>query len=911
MRDDTPWVLYTGATSVYRSSDAGDEWEDLSTVVSGGVWSNDVVAAIAVTTADPQLMMVAKGDAVYTSRDGGQTWRVTVMASNVNNIGISDLDPDMALACLAQTSTGDGQLMRTTDGGSSWHASASGLPPFAVQVARWDPVNQDVAYAGTDVGLYRSTDRGLSWAEVGDGLPAASIHDLRINADGSRLVAATHGRGVWELNFEVPVNTPPTVVISTPGDGATAVLGTDLDFAAAAEDVDGDQVTMTWIFGDYWQTEDGGSSVGAVTSTVGYTFDRGGRYLVAAHAADDRGGTAVDTLEVVAYEPADDCATPRVIPGDGPFPVTVVSENFSATTADTDPDVACVYDPAHPDRGRYGSVWFELVPAASATYVISTCGSKADTVLSAWTGPRCGPYTAITDGCNDDDDLEHCTGARTDSYLELDLEAGSTYRFMVGSWGSSWQGRFRFNVECLECPGASPGRLYLVPAAAHSDGLNQTIWQTDLSLFNPGQTAVTAHLDFQPASSGSAGDMVEVIIPTGTAQDFEDVVAGLLGAWGSGAIQILATDELLITSRTYNTAASGTFGQGIAGGARESAVAPGGAARLIGLAGNTEFRTNIGLASIADVATTVTVELNDEDGVELATRDEVLPAHGWRQLNRIFDLEHLGEVDSAYAVVRNTSTEGHLFAYASVVDERTGDPTYVTATEVAGEGTALWVPAAAHTAGVGTSVWRTDLVLANVGDHDLTATIEFFPSRTDNRDHPQVTHRVAAGMTETLDDVLFSLFDFTGTGALRITVNRSLLMATSRTYTVGSDGSYGQFIPGITEQSAIDDEATAALLQLRADANFRTNVGMVNLTGLYVGVSIRYFDASGGRVGARDYTLLPHSHRQVNGAVPGGNTPNGFALVSATTAGGRLLAYASVVDNGSDDPVYIPAVVFD
>ena len=41
----------------------------------------------------------------------------------------------------------------------------------------------------------------------------------------------------------------------------------------------------------------------------------------------------------------------------------------------------------------------------------------------AWTGPACGPYVEVEQGCNDDDDFWHCTGERTDSYLELELEA--------------------------------------------------------------------------------------------------------------------------------------------------------------------------------------------------------------------------------------------------------------------------------------------------------------------------------------------------------------------------------------------------------------------------------------------------------------------------------------------------------
>lgn len=35
--------------------------------------------------------------------------------------------------------------------------------------------------------------------------------------------------------------------------------------------------------------------------------------------------------------------------------------------------------------------------------------------------------------------------------------------------------------------------------------------------------------------------------------------------------------------------------------------------------------------------------------------------------------------------------------------------------------------------------------------------------------------------------------------------------------------------------------------------------------------------------------------------------PEGFAILWTTTPEGRFLAYASVIDNRSGDPVYIPA----
>ncbi|MDQ1696509.1 MAG: hypothetical protein QOJ03_1862 [Frankiaceae bacterium] len=61
-------------------------------------------------------------------------------------------------------------------------------------------------FVGTDLGVYSARQkvahpRHTHWTRVGKGLPNASVLDLRLNPQGSHLVVATHGRGVWTYNF--------------------------------------------------------------------------------------------------------------------------------------------------------------------------------------------------------------------------------------------------------------------------------------------------------------------------------------------------------------------------------------------------------------------------------------------------------------------------------------------------------------------------------------------------------------------------------------------------------------------------------------------------------------------------------------------------------------------------------------
>ncbi len=216
MRPEVPWQLLTGSSRVWLTTDAGTSWSALGTEVDAGEWSIEVIRAIAITPADATRLLIGKGPELYTSADGGAAWRVSPTTAFVNAVALSPFDPDLAVAGLARTPADEPQLVRTSDGGGTWHGADTGLPPFAVQALRWHPQDPDLVFAGTDVGLYRSTDGGLSWHPDGDGLPSASVHDLRIAEDGSRILVASHGRGIWELRLADPVGEAPSVILDGP-----------------------------------------------------------------------------------------------------------------------------------------------------------------------------------------------------------------------------------------------------------------------------------------------------------------------------------------------------------------------------------------------------------------------------------------------------------------------------------------------------------------------------------------------------------------------------------------------------------------------------------------------------------------------------------------------------------------------
>lgn len=141
---------------------------------------------------------------------------------------------------------GEGHVFVSKDGGQSFTnlsgAGAQRLPDVPADAVL---LRDGQLIVGTDVGVFTSTTKGLSWSRLGTGLPNVSTFDLNLNPSGSKMVAATHGRGVWVYDFQAravvaPVSSAPLPSgpgraggsLPATGPGSLAVLGVALLGAA-------------------------------------------------------------------------------------------------------------------------------------------------------------------------------------------------------------------------------------------------------------------------------------------------------------------------------------------------------------------------------------------------------------------------------------------------------------------------------------------------------------------------------------------------------------------------------------------------------------------------------------------------------------------------------------------------------
>jgi len=222
------------------------------------------------------------------------------------------------------------------------------------------------------------------------------------------------------------------------------------------------------------------------------------------------------------------------------------------------------------------------------------------------------------------------------------------------------------------------------------------------------------------------------------------------------------------------------------------------------------------------------------------------------------------------------------------------------------------VPAAAQTNGVGGSVWRTELTLFNGGSEPASGQFTFIPGGG----APVLTRALFLGVNQsiTFANALNDLFGLSnGAGAIAIEASSATttpaIRVTSRTFTTGSVGTYGQSVPNVS-----GDEQTSTLLLtgLESDANFRTNIGLVNRTALPVNAGLTLYDANGNVVATTTVTVPEKNFQQssLSTFFPAVNGRSFSALsmrVDSATPN-AVSAYGSVVDNRTQDPVYVQAI---
>jgi hypothetical protein len=216
-----------------------------------------------------------------------------------------------------------------------------------------------------------------------------------------------------------------------------------------------------------------------------------------------------------------------------------------------------------------------------------------------------------------------------------------------------------------------------------------------------------------------------------------------------------------------------------------------------------------------------------------------------------------------------------------------------------------WVPAVAHTPGVGTSLWRTDVGVLNLCPSEAVLELRLHSSEGISSE----TFTIAGGEQQIFTDVVAQLTSGNTSGALEVRSNVGVTV-TSRTYNQGDAGTYGMGLDGVGLQDGLETGETAYLQQLREDDSFRTNIGALNMGSVSATITIELLDRNGDLVGGFQLEVPTgrtlQDNRPYRQRFSRNNIVGGYARLTVDSGGG-VYPYATVIDKATGDPIAVLA----
>ena len=232
-----PKNLYVGAQYLYKSTDQGRNWKRISNDLttndkkkqeqeeSGGLSADNTSAenhctifTIAESPLDETQIWVGTDDGnLQVSTDGGNSW--TNVSANVTKCGIanqawvssiepSHFDKNTVYATFENHMYGDHKtyLAKSSDLGKTWvKLSSKEFISFAHKIIE-DPINKNLLFLGTEMGLFATLDGGTTWFKIKNKIPEfALVRDLKIHPKTHDLIVGTHGRGIFILDDIRPI----------------------------------------------------------------------------------------------------------------------------------------------------------------------------------------------------------------------------------------------------------------------------------------------------------------------------------------------------------------------------------------------------------------------------------------------------------------------------------------------------------------------------------------------------------------------------------------------------------------------------------------------------------------------------------------------------------------------------------
>jgi photosystem II stability/assembly factor-like uncharacterized protein len=187
--------LYNSRAKIYRSTNSGTDWQEIYTEPASGA----IITSLAISQSNSQILYAGTDQgAIFSSSDGGQTWKNIYKAGNaVISISFSNGNNTIYFGVFTQG------LLRIKNGGNIEDLSQkinSTISGATVYSALVDPSISGRIYLGLSNGIMRSNDFGDSWEKVNilESSSKYPIWGLAVNPKNSNEIMYSNSGAIYK-----------------------------------------------------------------------------------------------------------------------------------------------------------------------------------------------------------------------------------------------------------------------------------------------------------------------------------------------------------------------------------------------------------------------------------------------------------------------------------------------------------------------------------------------------------------------------------------------------------------------------------------------------------------------------------------------------------------------------------------
>jgi hypothetical protein len=919
-------VVFAQAKGFERTFDGGATWAPTTGLTSR-------VVSLVFPGSSPSVLAAGTQErGVFLSSDGGATWAPSNSGLAGDALSILELATIAGSpgSLFAATRAG---LYRSDDLAGTWRLVSNG----SRSLLRSDPSSSTTLYAA-GTGVSKSTDGGVTWFESSRGLIATDVTALAASsggriyaAVGEDVFASTDGGSTWRKSVVPPPFREVTALLIDPRATSTVYAGTCSASAGIYRSQDGGTTWLPFTSGIMLEglcVRTFAAQPGVEGAFFAGTRNQGIFRLAAGSDTWQRLGSGPAGAAALWIDPSQSdtvwaggtAGLFRSDDGGVTWSGRLLDEGISAIAGDPQHGSILYVGTSDDSFGSNEAVFKTMDSGATwasmsdglPSFGIPSIVVDPRTPTSLYAATQFGVYRSINGGIGW---APFDNGLRLDSLVglriaQLGLDPGTTrlYAATSGDGLASWD---LTNDRTL-------------PAVASLHGVAPTYYHSDVAIFNASPDRAASVRATYRCFLGSCDPAPHLLtVPPRHAVLFSDIANSLFGAPETGGpIEIEADAPISVTSRLYTpqlpAPTTGMFVPGL----DPADAAPTQALLLLSHSADpsTGARSNVGAFNPTDTDQQISFRFFDNGGAGVGSFTRHVAARQAIQINDNEVAEELGlsgDLPSFYALVEGDGILPVL-AYAAVIDNASNDLFFVRGREVrmgftsgAAFHNRVSLPAVASLHGRGNTFFLSDVAVFNASLFSNSVVMRYrcFPACSAS----EQTLTLGPGEMRILPDIVNSVFGAPETGGAIDFDARVPIVVASRLYTPQHPRpTVGMFVPGLRPADAT---STAVLTSLSRSADSttgsRTNVGVYNASDTMQTVTLELFDESGTLLGRSELPLVARQVFQINDIFRSmgvtGDVANAYCSVRGD-GGGALYAYAAVIDNQTQDPIFIPGM---